>query len=300
MSMFRIRGLLPVLLVLLLAACQAAAPATTVPTVTLPPAATASVAPVATATPQPTATPLPPSPTPGPLVVRRYSYEVVNTYPHDPDAFTQGLIFQDGIFYEGTGLRGQSSLRKVDPQTGQVLQMIRLADQYFGEGITIFGDKLYQLTWQSNIGFVYDKDSFERLAEFKYPTEGWGLTHDGSRLIMSDGTSNLYFLDPETLTEIGRVSVRDGNSPVSRLNELEYIEGEVWANVWQTDNIVRIDPDSGQVLAWVNLSNLLDRSQLTQRVDVLNGIAYDAAGDRLFVTGKWWPHLFEITLVPLE
>jgi glutamine cyclotransferase len=208
-------------------------------------------------------------------------------------------IYQDDIFYEGTGLVGQSTLRKVDPETGEVQQRYDLSPDFFGEGITIFGDKLYQLTWQSHVGFVYDKDSFELLQTFSYPTEGWGLTHDGERLIMSDGTANLYFWDPETLQEIDRVEVRDQQGqPITQLNELEYIEGEVYANVWRTDQIVRINPDTGQVLGWITLSGLLSTADLAQPVDVLNGIAYDAETERLFITGKWWPKLFEIELTP--
>jgi glutamine cyclotransferase len=231
--------------------------------------------------------------------IPRYGYQVINTYPHDPTAFTQGLIYQDDIFYEGTGLVGQSTLRKVDPETGEVQQRYDLSHDFFGEGITIFGDKLYQLTWQSHVGFVYDKDSFELLQTFSYPTEGWGLTHDGERLIMSDGTANLYFWDPETLQEIDRVEVRDQQGqPITQLNELEYIEGEVYANVWRTDQIVRINPDTGQVLGWITLSGLLSTADLAQPVDVLNGIAYDAETERLFITGKWWPKLFEIELTP--
>ncbi len=228
------------------------------------------------------------------------TFQVVATYPHDPNAWTQGLVFQDGIFYEGTGLRGRSSLRKVDPASGQVTQGIDLPDQYFAEGIAILDDKLYQLTWQENTGFIYDKDSFELLDTWTYPDEGWGLTTDGERLIMSDGTSALRFLDPNTLEETGRVEVVD---PLGRvlynLNELEYVNGEVLANIWQTDWIARIDPATGQVAGWIDLSGLLPAEDRTQPVDVLNGIAYDPATDRLFVTGKLWPKLFEIDLVPV-
>ncbi|MFL5803187.1 MAG: glutaminyl-peptide cyclotransferase, partial [Roseiflexaceae bacterium] len=173
-----------------------------------------------------------------------------------------------------------------------------ISDTYFGEGITIFGDKILQLTWQSQVGFVYDKASFEQIGEFHYSTEGWGLTHDGTRLIMSDGTATLHFLDPQTLQETGTLDVYDNNGPVVRLNELEYINGEVYANIWQTDRIARISPQTGQVLGWINLTGLLGPEDRQQPVDVLNGIAYDAAGDRLFVTGKLWPKLFEIKLIP--
>ena len=227
------------------------------------------------------------------------TYQVVASYPHDPAAFTQGLVWQDGIFYEGTGLRGRSSLRKVDPASGEVTQGISLPEQYFGEGIAILGDRLYQLTWQENTGFIYDKDSFELLDTWTYLGEGWGLTTDGERLIMSDGTNELRFLDPNTLEETGRVAVMDqqGN-PIVLLNELEYVDGEVLANIWQTDWIARINPATGQVTGWIDLRGLLPAEDRTQPVDVLNGIAYDPSTDRLFVTGKLWPKLFEIDLVP--
>lgn len=227
-----------------------------------------------------------------------YTYTIVHTYPHDPNAFTQGLIFEDDVLYEGTGLWGRSSLRRVELETGEVLQIYELPDQYFGEGVTIYDDQIIQLTWKSRDGFVYNKDSFELLQTFKYQTEGWGITHDGENLIMSDGTSTLYFWDPETFEVVNQIEVYDDNGPVVRLNELEYIQGEVYANVWQTDRIARIDPQTGRVLGWINLKGLLSQEDLTQPVDVLNGIAYDAAGDRLFVTGKLWPKLFEIELVP--
>lgn len=279
-----------------------AQPAAVAPTATLTPAQFTP-----TATPSPTVAPEAP-PTSSPPAENEtaasqattpqfYSYQVINTYPHDRAAFTQGLIYEDGILYEGTGLRGQSSLRKVILESGEVTQMITLPEQFFGEGITIFGDRIIQLTWQSRIGFVYDKESFELLQQFAYPTEGWGITHDDQQLIMSDGTANLYFWDPDTLAEIGRVEVRDGNEPVRWLNELEYINGEIYANIWKTTRIARISPETGQVLGWIELAGLLAPEDLLERVDVLNGIAYDAAGDRLFVTGKWWPKLFEIDLL---
>ena len=226
-----------------------------------------------------------------------YRYRVVHTYPHDPAAFTQGLVFEDGLLYEGTGLYGQSSLRRVELETGKVLQRRELPAEYFGEGITVFGDRIIQLTWQSNLGFVYDKETFELLKEFSYPTEGWGITHDGTRLIMSDGTATLRFLDPETLQEIGRIDVSDDAGSVARLNELEYVQGEIYANVWQTDRIARISPQTGRVVGWIDLQGLLSAEDRARPVDVLNGIAYDAENDRLFVTGKWWPRLFEIDLV---
>ncbi len=226
-----------------------------------------------------------------------YTYEVVNAYPHDPDAFTQGLVFEDGVLYEGTGLRGQSSLRRVALETGEVLQIHELASEYFGEGVTVYGDRIIQLTWTANVGFVYERQSFELLQEFEYPTRGWGITHDGTRLIMSDGTATLYCLDPGTFEEIGRINVWDDGGPVTRLNELEYVEGEIYANVWQTDRIARIAPENGRVVGWIDLEGLLSAEDRTGHEDVLNGIAYDAERDRLFVTGKRWPKLFQIELI---
>jgi glutamine cyclotransferase len=224
-------------------------------------------------------------------------YRVVKIYPHDRQAFTQGLQYLDGVLYEGTGQFGQSGIRKVRLENGEVLQRQPLDARYFGEGITVWGDTLIQLTWQSEIGFVYDKSSFKQLRTFNYTGEGWGLTHDGTRLIMSDGSPELRFLDPKTLKELGRVTVRDGGVPVEELNELEVVRGEVLANVWQTHRIARISPKTGQVTGWIDLTGLLDPRD-SAGVDVLNGIAYDAAGDRLFVTGKLWPKLFEIKIVP--
>jgi glutamine cyclotransferase len=226
-----------------------------------------------------------------------YGYKIANVYPHDRSAFTQGLVFEDGFLYESTGLNGQSTLRKVELETGKALQIYRLPSQFFGEGVTLWKETLVQLTWQSRIGFVYDKKSFRVLRQFTYRTEGWGITQDGKRLIMSDGSATLYFLDPDTLETMGSIQVRDQGVPVMRLNELEYINGEVYANVWQTDRIARIAPDTGQVVAWIDLQGLLREEERFPPVDVLNGIAYDTAGDRLFVTGKYWPKLFEIELV---
>jgi glutamine cyclotransferase len=226
-------------------------------------------------------------------------YKVVKTYPHDRQAFTQGLQYVDGFLYEGTGQNGQSGIRKVELETGKVVQHQPLDAKYFGEGITVWNDTIVQLTWQSEIGFVYDKKTFKQLRTFQYEGEGWGLTHDGTRLIMSDGHERgaLRFFDPKTLKETGRLVVRDGGRPVDDLNELEYVRGEVLANVWQTPRIARISPKTGEVTGWIDLSGLLDPRDAVG-VDVLNGIAYDAAGDRLFVTGKWWPKLFEIKIVP--
>jgi len=226
-----------------------------------------------------------------------YTFSVVNVYPHDKNAFTQGLVFDDGILYEGTGIEGESTLRRVELETGKVLQSVNLSSQFFGEGITVFEGKIVQLTWKSHKGFVYDKNSFELLSEFSYTTEGWGITHDGSRLIMSDGTATLHFLNPETFEEVGTVEVYDNDHPVTRLNELEYIQDEVYANIWTEEKIAIINPQTGQVKGWINLSGLRDWENLYAG-DVLNGIAYDTTEDRLFVTGKLWSLLFQIELIP--
>jgi glutamine cyclotransferase len=242
------------------------------------------------------------SPSPDPATPPRatpvWTFKIVDTYPHDPQAFTQGLVFDDGILYEGTGLLGHSSVRKVDLKTGALLQIRRLPDQLFGEGITIFGGRLIQLTWQSGVGLVYDKRSLRLLEEFRYYGEGWGLTRDDKRLIMSDGTATLRFLHLETYGEVGRITVFDGNGPVAGLNELEYVRGEVYANVWPTSRIARIDPATGRILAWIDLEILSRRNVRFNQDAVLNGIAYDPRGDRLFVTGKLWPNLYEIRGVP--
>lgn len=231
---------------------------------------------------------------------RIYTYKVINTFAHDKQAFTQGLAFDGGFLYEGTGLHGRSTLRKVELKTGNILQMHKLPGEFFGEGITIYRDKIIQLTFQQNTGFVYNKDTFELLRKFDYPTEGWGITHDGNRLIMSDGTATLYFLSPDTSEVLGSIEVRDQNTAVQGLNELEYVKGEIYANIWPTERIVRIDPKTGQVVGWIHMERLASQLDKSQPIDVLNGIAYDAAGDRLFVTGKLWPKIFEIKLVPLK
>jgi len=229
-------------------------------------------------------------------VVPVYSYKVINAYPHDKRAFTQGLVFEDGFLYEGTGLVGRSTLRKVKLETGKVVQGRKLPEQYFGEGITIYANKIIQLTLRAKVGLVYDKESFELLGQFNYLTEGWGITHDGKSLIRSDGTSALYFLNPETFEQTSRIEVTDEDGPVSGLNELEYVQGQIYANVWRTDRIARIDPKTGRVTGWIDLGGLLGTEARGQLVDVLNGIAYDAENDRLFVTGKLWPKIFEIEL----
>lgn len=227
------------------------------------------------------------------------TYQVVHTYPHDSKAFTQGLIFVDGHLYESTGLTGKSSLRMVDLGTGKVLQKVDLTTEYFGEGLTEWGSNLIQLTWTTHKGFVYDRFSFSQVQTFRYDGEGWGLTHDATQLIMSDGTAYLRFLDPKTFRVTRRVQVVDeAGHGVDQLNELEYVHGEIYANIWQTDQIVRISPRTGKILGWIDLGGIIDKSELEGSGAVLNGIAYDAAGDRLFVTGKLWPKLFEIKVVP--
>ncbi|TRO53708.1 glutaminyl-peptide cyclotransferase [Candidatus Bathyarchaeota archaeon] len=227
-----------------------------------------------------------------------YTYEVVKEYPHDPNAFTQGLVMEEGILYEGTGLYGSSTLRRVDLETGDVLQVHELSDKFFGEGITVFGNRVIQLTWKAETGFVYDIHSFDLIGEFSYSTQGWGITNDGASLIMSDGTANLYFLNPETYEVTGQVEVRD-KEPILRLNELEYINGEVYANVWQTDKIAIINPNTGQVTGWIDLTGIYT-PESSNTDDVLNGIAYDTETNRLFVTGKKWTQLFQIKLIALE
>ncbi len=227
-----------------------------------------------------------------------HAYTVVNTFPHDPEAFTQGLVYHDGRLYEGTGLRGRSTVRIVDLETGEITRVHHMPPEYFGEGITIIGDRIIQVTWQSRVGFVYDRQSLEVLATFSISTEGWGLTHDGASLILSDGTPTLHFLDPETFQETRKVEVNDGEEPVTNINELEYIDGEVYANIWKTDLIARIDPLSGSVNGWLDLSGLKEHIEDRSTIDVLNGIAYDDESGHLFVTGKLWPLMLEIELTP--
>lgn len=229
-----------------------------------------------------------------------YSFRIVNIFPHDDKAFTQGLVFDGGLLYEGTGIKGSSSLRGIKLDTGEVVRGFKLPARYFGEGITIFGDSLIQLTWLSRTGFVYDKRDFKLLGTFHYRSEGWGITHDGRRLIMSDGTANIYFLDPETYKMTGRIEVTDKNGPVTRLNELEYIHGEIYANIWRTDNIAIIDPETGRVKGWIDLGKLSQLAGGDKTMKTLNGIAYDKETDRLFVTGKLWPNIYEIRTVPTD
>lgn len=229
-----------------------------------------------------------------------YGYRVIHVYPHDRGAFTQGLIWCDGYLYEGTGLHGASSLRKVRLETGKVVERHLLGRQYFGEGITEWGGRLLQLTWTSNLGFIYDRLGLKLCGTFRYPGEGWGLTNDRNRLIMSDGTATLRFLNPETFRETGRLNVHGGGMPLAGLNELEFIRGEIYANIYRTDRIAKISPVTGAVTGWIDLQGLLSGADRRTPVDVLNGIAYDARRNRFFVTGKFWPKLFEIELLRRE
>jgi len=224
-----------------------------------------------------------------------YRYRIVNTFPHDRNAFTQGLEFHNGYLYESTGLNGQSSLRKVELRTGRVLQIHRLPQEYFAEGITLFGNRIYQLTWQNGVCFVYNLNNFRQETQFRYYGEGWGLTNDGKYLIMSDGSETITFRDPETFAEVRKITVRAQGKPVKNLNELEYIDGEIWANIWYSDMIARIDPQTGIVKAWVDMEGLPVPNRGSE--EVLNGIAYDRQNKRIFVTGKNWSKLFEIELV---
>jgi glutamine cyclotransferase len=228
----------------------------------------------------------------------QYSYRVIKSYPHERSAFTQGLEYRDGFLYEGTGLVGRSALRKIDLATGRVLQSFDVPKPFFGEGITVLNNQIFELTWTTQTGFIYDKSSFRVLKSFNYPGEGWGLANDGKQIYMSDGSPQIRILDPATFKEIRRITVKDGNEPVVDLNELEFVRGEIYANVWQTDRIARISPADGKVLGWIDLSGILPKSEHPEADAVLNGIAYDAASDRLFVTGKLWPKIFEIKLVP--
>lgn len=223
-----------------------------------------------------------------------YTYSKLQTFIHDPDAYTQGLIFHEGFLYESTGTKGESTLRKVDVGTGKVVRQIELGEEYFGEGLTLHRNRLIQLTWTSHVGFVYSLDNFEQLGTFNYPTEGWGLAVLGDELVMSDGSENLYFLDAETFAEKRRIQVYNHERAITNLNELETVEGKIYANVYQTDKIVIIDPGSGRVEGEINLEGIFNRMGYSRRLDVLNGIAWDAEGKRLFVTGKWWPKLYQI------
>jgi glutaminyl-peptide cyclotransferase len=249
--------------------------------------------------------------TPRPVsTVPTYTYEIVNTFPHDPKAFTQGLVVHNGVFYESTGQYEESTLRKVDIVSGKVIQQIKLGDDFFGEGMTIFGDKIYQITWREGTAFVYDLADMKPVKEFRYSGDGWGLTHDGTNLIMSDGTHILRFVDPETFQTVRTITVnREDGRPLMQLNELEYVNGEIWANIWHSENpatlgrpnhIARIDPASGKLLGYIDLSGISPDDQRRNSENTLNGIAYDDANDRIFVTGKQWSKLYEIRIKPKQ
>jgi glutamine cyclotransferase len=265
----------------------------------LPPFKDSSPSPTPTQTFQPTSTPTSsptpkstPSPLNGPII---YTYEIISVYPHDTNAFTEGLAFDKGILYESTG--ESSSLRRVDLESGVVQQKVSLPVEFFGEGLTVVNDSLIQLTWQNHVGFVYDKVTFDLRGNFTYSTEGWGLTYNGSELIVSDGTSNLYFLDPTSFQKTGQVSVHDGNNSVTNINELEYVNGDVYANIWLQQKIAIINAQNGLVKGWIDLSGIYQSNDPNA---VLNGIAYDSQTDRLYVTGKDWPNLYQITITPVK
>lgn len=227
---------------------------------------------------------------------RQYGYKIVHTYPHDREAFTQGLFYHNGRLYEGTGQETGSSLREVELETGKVLRHHNLDASLFGEGITLYNGRIYQVTWENKVGFIYDISSFSIINKIYYPTPGWGLTTIDNRIVMSDGTNVLYFYEPESFTVVSRIEVYDDRNKIDSLNELEYINGEIWANIWMSDRIARIDPETGKVLGYVNLGGLLKDSDRTPETDVLNGIAWDSSSKRIFVTGKRWPKLFEISI----
>ena len=232
--------------------------------------------------------------TPATTVPAKYGYQIVNIYPHDSNAFTQGLIVSDGKFLESTGQEGFSSLRRVELESGKVLKKVDVPVPYFAEGIALLNGKIYQLTWQQHVGFIYDAQSFERVGQFNYSEEGWGLTTDGKSLILSDGTNQLRFIDPSDFHVIRTINVLDGQTPIRELNELEFVQGEIYANVWHDNRIATIDPQSGRVTAWIDLNGLMPEGELRDPEAVLNGIAYDQANNKLYVTGKLWPRIFEI------
>jgi len=235
--------------------------------------------------------------TAGALAAPVFGYKVVAKFPHSTESYTEGFFYLNGMFYEGTGLKGHSEVLVTQPETGKVLQRLELPAQYFGEGIVDWGPNLYEWTWQTHIGFVYDRFSLHKIREFTYDGEGWGMTRTAKQIITSDGTSTLRFRDPATFKEVRHIVVRDGKLPVEQLNELEYIKGEIYANVWHSDRIARISPQDGHVIAWIDLTGILPDDQRVNAESVLNGIAYDAQHDRLFVTGKQWPAIFEIKIL---
>lgn len=236
------------------------------------------------------------TPAPANAPVAKQTYQIVNIYPHDSGAFTQGLIFVDGKLYEGTGQEGRSSLREVDLQSGRVVKKVDVPEPFFAEGITLLNGKIYQLTWQHQIGFIYNAQTLEKTGQFQYTGEGWGITNDGHSLIISDGSNRIRFLDPDSFRVTKTIAVVDGRTPINELNELEYVNGEIYANIWHDQRIVTIDPQNGRVTGWIDLTGLLQPGAVTDEEAVLNGIAFDQAGNRLFVTGKLWPQLFEIKL----
>jgi glutaminyl-peptide cyclotransferase len=235
-----------------------------------------------------------PANTPTPAVVPKYGYQIVNIWPHDSNAFTQGLILVDGKLLESTGQEGHSSLRSVELETGKILKKVAVPEPYFAEGIAVLNGKVYQLTWQHQLGFIYDSQTFEKVGQFNYNGEGWGLTTDGKSLILSDGSNRLRFIDPSNFQVTKTITVLDGKTPVNQLNELEFVQGEIYANIWHNDKIAIIDPQSGHVNSWLDLTGLISKEEVQDPEAVLNGIAYDQANNKLFVTGKLWPSLFEI------
>ena len=230
------------------------------------------------------------------IVPGRNGYKVINSYPHDRESFIQGLVYDKGVLFEGTGQKTGSSLREVELQTGKVIRQHNLDASLFGEGIALYRNRIYQVTWENKVGFVYEKSTFKVINKIYYPTQGWGLTTIDDKIVMSDGTNVLYFFEPETFTVVSRIEVYDNEKKVDQLNELEYINGAIWANIWMTDLIARIDPISGKVLAYIDLNGILPESERKADTDVLNGVAYDQVGNRIFVTGKKWPKLYEIRL----
>jgi glutaminyl-peptide cyclotransferase len=230
------------------------------------------------------------------IVPKKYGYKVIHTYPHNTDAFTQGLVYDKGVLFEGTGQESGSTLREVELETGKVIRQHNLDAVLFGEGIALYRDRIYQVTWENKVGFIYEKSTFKVINKIYYPTQGWGLTTIGDKILMSDGTNILYYYEPEMFTVVSKIEVYDNEKKIDSLNELEYINGEIWANIWMNDHIARIDPASGKVLGYIDLKGILPASDRNPETDVLNGIAYDPDGKRIFVTGKRWPKLFEIKI----